>query len=75
MIEMLYHLQLNTALGPLTTFMKVPLDASGSASWVAAAAVLVLGLGSFEWARRRFALLWGSTEEEIEATIKQREGR
>ena len=75
MIEMLYHLQLNTALGPLTTFMKVPLDASGKGSWAGAVVVLVLGLGLFELARRRFALLWGSTEEEVEAIIKKREGR
>lgn len=73
MIEMVYHLQLNQALGPETTFMGVPLNASRMASWVGAAAVLVAGIAVFEPARRRFAKLWGDTQGEIEREIKLRE--
>ena len=75
MIEMLYHLQLNAALGPETSFMKVPLNAAAHASWFGAALVLTVGLGLFELARRRFALRWETTQEEVEAIIKQKEGR
>lgn len=73
MIEMLYHLQLNEALGPKTTFMGVPLNAAGVTSWVGAVVVLLIGLVLFEPARRRFAARWGETQAEIEAEIKRRE--
>ena len=73
MIEMVYHLQLNQALGPKTSFMGVPLDAAGAASWAGAVVVLAAGLALMEPARRRFAALWGETQGEIEAEIKRRE--
>ncbi len=73
MIEMVYHLQLNVALGPQTTFMGVPLNAAGTPSWAAAAAVLLVGIALFEPARRRFARRWGDVQGEIEREIKRRE--
>lgn len=73
MIEMVYHLQLNEALGPETTFMGVPLNAAGTMSWVASALVLAAGIALFEPARRRFARRWGDTQAEIEREIKRRE--
>lgn len=73
MIEMVYHLQLNEALGPTLKFMGATLDARGVDSWFGAVFVLLTGLGLFEVARRRFAHEWGEVQEEIEKEIKRRE--
>ena len=73
MIEMLYHLQLNTALGPEMNFLGARLDAKGPYSWFGAGFVLLTGLGLFELCRRRFAREWGEIQELIEEEIKRRE--
>lgn len=73
MIEMVYHLQLNEALGPTLRFMGATLDARGFDSWFGAGFVLLTGLGLFEVARRRFAHEWGELQGEIEKEIKRRE--
>ncbi len=73
MIEMVYHLQLNEALGPQMKFMGATLDAKGLDSWFGAAFVLLTGLALFEVVRRQFAREWGRIQEEIEAEIKKRE--
>jgi len=73
MIEMLYHLQLNAALGPTLSFMGATLNAQGLDSWLGAAFVALTGAALFELARRHFALEWGEVQEEIEKEIKRRE--
>ncbi len=73
MIEMVYHLQLNEALGPQMKFMGVPLNAKGLDSWFGAAFVLVTGAALFEVTRRHFAVQWGEIQTEIEKEIKRRE--
>jgi branched-chain amino acid transport system permease protein len=73
MIEMLYHLQLNTALGPEMNFLGARLDAKGLNSWFGAGFVLLTGLGLFELCRRQFAREWGEIQESIEKEIKRRE--
>lgn len=73
MIEMLYHLQLNIALGPELTFAGVTLNAKGLDSWFGAAFVLFTGLAMFEVTRREFKRQWDTIQEEIEAEIKRRE--
>lgn len=73
MIEMVYHLQLNEALGPELRFMGTTLNAHGFDSWFGAVFVLVVGVGLFELARRQFTRQWGVTQEEIEREIKRRE--
>ncbi len=73
MIEMIYHLQLNVAMGPQLSFMGLQLNTTGVGSWAAAAAVMLVGLGLFELARRRFALKWGDIQGSIENEIKRRE--
>ena len=73
MIEMVYHLQLNQALGPQMKFLGVPLNAHGVGSWAAAALLLLAGIVLFEILRRRFARLWNRIQEEIEDTVRQRE--
>ena len=73
MIEMVYHLQLNSALGNELRFMGATLDAKGINSWFGAAFVLVTGLGLFELARRQFLRDWGDIQTDIEKEIKRRE--
>jgi branched-chain amino acid transport system permease protein len=73
MIEMLYHLQLNEALGPTMQFLGVTLDAKAADSWVGASFLLLTGATMFELSRRSFAREWGTIQEEIEIEIKRRE--
>ena len=54
MVEMLYHLQLNEALGPVMKFAGVTLDAKGATAWVVAALLFVAGAAAFEIARAGF---------------------
>ena len=72
MIEMVYHLQINQALGPQLKFMGVTLDAQGSASWVGAVLVLAVGMLVFEMLRRRFVQVWSRTQDAIEREIEAR---
>ncbi|MEX8519261.1 MAG: branched-chain amino acid ABC transporter permease [Leptothrix sp. (in: b-proteobacteria)] len=73
MIEMIYHLQLNAALGPQLRFMGATLNAGAADSWVGAGYLLVVGLGLFELTRREFKRQWDTVQEEIEQDIKHRE--
>ena len=72
MIEMVYHLQLNSALGPELMFLGATLDSRGLNSWLGSVFVMLTGLGMFEVCRRWFALQWGLIQESIEKEIKQR---
>jgi branched-chain amino acid transport system permease protein len=73
MVEMVYHLQFNAALGPELPFMGGTLDAKGLNSWFGAGFVLLSGLGLFELCRRQFVFEWGIIQEDIEKEIKRRE--
>ena len=73
MIEMVYHLQLNAALGSELTFLGAKLDSKGLNSWFGAAFVMLTGLGLFEVCRRQFAVEWSQIQEDIEKEIKRRE--
>ncbi|HEY6135406.1 MAG TPA: branched-chain amino acid ABC transporter permease, partial [Rubrivivax sp.] len=73
MIEMVYHLQLNAALGDQMRFMGATLNARSIDSWFGAGLVLVTGLVLFELTRREFVRQWGTIQEEIEKEIKRRD--
>jgi len=73
MVEMVYHLQLNSALGPELPFMGRMLNAHGLNSWFGATFVLLTGLGLFELCRRQFVHDWSEIQEDIEKEIKRRE--
>ena len=66
LIEMVYHLQLGTATGSTLRYMALTLDVASAASWLGALAVTVVGLVAFEAVRRRFAVVWGAIQSEIE---------
>jgi branched-chain amino acid transport system permease protein len=73
MIEMVYHLQLDEAMGPTMRFMGVTLDAKGAGSWAGALALALVGLAALEASRRRFARRWGDAQAQIEAALRARE--
>lgn len=73
MIEMVYHMQLNTTLGSQLTFLGVTLDVKNLNSWFGSAFVMLTGLGLFEVTRRQFLVEWGDIQEYIEKEIKRRE--
>ena len=72
-IEMIYHLQLNTTLGSTLRFLGVPLDIKSVNSWFGASFVMLTGLGLFEVTRRQFLREWGEIQEYIEKETKRRE--
>ncbi|NDY90757.1 branched-chain amino acid ABC transporter permease [Ideonella livida] len=74
MVEMVYHLQLNAALGPMTPFLGAQINALGVDAWVGAGFACLTGAFLFELARRHFLAQWGEVQEEIEREIKRREG-
>ncbi|HEU4460668.1 MAG TPA: branched-chain amino acid ABC transporter permease [Methylibium sp.] len=72
-VEMVYHLQLDAAIGSTLRFLGATLDVKGFDSWFGAVFVALTGLGLFEVARREFRRQWGGVQEEIEHEIKRRE--
>jgi branched-chain amino acid transport system permease protein len=72
-VEMIYHLQLNAALGREVRFLGAMLDTGSVDSWVGAVFVLVTAIGLFEVARRHFVRQWGEIQEFIEKEMKRRE--
>ena len=73
MIEMVYHRQLDMALGDKLSFLGATLEVRGVDTWVGAVFVLVTGVALFELSRRHFSRQWDETQEEIEKEIKRRE--
>ena len=73
MIEMVYHLQMNAAMGPELKFMGTMLNARGLNSWFGSAFVMLTGLGLFEITRRHFARHWGEIQVFIEKETKRQE--
>ncbi|TDP80695.1 amino acid/amide ABC transporter membrane protein 2 (HAAT family) [Aquabacterium commune] len=73
-VEMIYHIKLNEALGPQMSFAGVMLDTRGTDAWVGALLLLATGVGLFEASRRQFVRHWGQVQGDIEAEIQRREG-
>jgi branched-chain amino acid transport system permease protein len=72
-IEMIYHLQLNAAIGPQVQYLGATLDTRSAQSWFGSAFVMLTGIGLFEVARRRFREHWSDIQVDIEKEIKRRE--
>ncbi|WP_101047768.1 branched-chain amino acid ABC transporter permease [Macromonas nakdongensis] len=73
MIEMVYHLQLNSAMGDTVRFLGMELHAQQGTSWFGAAFVALTGLGLFELTRQHFLRHWAEIQTYIEKEIKRRE--
>lgn len=74
MIEMVYHLQLNAALGDSLRFAGTVLEVRQPSTWLGAGGLLLTGLCLFELVRRQFVRDWGQAQEEIEEIIRWGEG-
>ncbi len=72
-IEMIYHLQLSTAMGDTVQFLGVTLHALEPSNWVGAALVALTGMGLFEITRRAFMKQWSDIQTDIEKEITRRE--
>ncbi len=66
LVEMVYHRQLNAAMGSVVNFMGVALDTTSAQSWLGLLAVLVLGGWAFSLAQRHFGAQWDAAQEAIE---------
>jgi branched-chain amino acid transport system permease protein len=73
MIEMVYHLQLNAAMGSTLKFIGITFDAHSLDHWFGSVFVMLTGLGLFELCRRQYVQEWGVIQEDIEKEIKRRE--
>jgi branched-chain amino acid transport system permease protein len=73
MVEMVYHLQLNPALGPQMRYLGVPISARSPDAWFGCVLILVVGVVLFDLSRRHFKRQWDVIQEEIEKEIKRRE--
>ena len=68
-VEMVYHIKLNEALGPVMRFAGMDLDTRSSTTWGLTLLMLAVGVGLFELVRRRFSRLWNQIQEDIEAQL------
>lgn len=73
LIEMLYHQQLNAALGPELRFLGMTLNTTSVNCWFASFLVLVTGGALFERVRRQFSHDWRLIQEEIEQETQRRD--
>ena len=72
-VEMVYHLQLNDAMGPEVRFAGFTLNTEASHSWFGCVLLVGTGFGLFELARRQYLHDWGESQEFIEKEVKRRE--
>ena len=73
MVEMVYHIKLNVALGPVMTYLGASINTRSTDAWVGAVLVTLTGVAMFEMARRQFQHQWGAVQADIEAEIRRRE--
>ena len=72
MVEMVYHIKLNEALGPQMSFLGAEINTRGMDAWLGASLLVIVGAGLFELSRRTFVQQWGQIQEEIEAENRRR---
>jgi branched-chain amino acid transport system permease protein len=65
-IEMTYHLTLESANGTVRKIFGFSLDTAGATAWLIALSLLIGGALVFEPMRRNFVKTWGRVQEEIE---------
>jgi len=73
MVEMIYHLQLDAAMGDSVKYLGMELHSKTAGSWFGAAFVTLTGLAIFELTRRQFSVQWAAIQTDIEKEIKRRE--
>ena len=66
LVEMVYHRQLDAALGSQFQFLGWALDTASAWSWWSAAALMITGAGLFEPLRRLFVQRWDVIQRAIQ---------
>ena len=74
LIEMVYHRQLNAAMGAQLRFLGSMIDTASPLHWCTLGAALLLAAAFFEWARKRFAVQWDAAQQSIEQARLQHAG-
>ena len=74
LVEMLYHLQLNSDLSSELAFMGTTLNVHSMQSWLGAGLIFLTGLALFELVRRQYMRQWNQIQEDIERDIQRGEG-
>ena len=64
-IEMVYHLQLHTAMDTTLVFLGLSLDTSMAMHWWMVSLASLLGLALFEWQRQRFLQTWSLVQKDV----------
>lgn len=71
MIEMLYHLTLNAANGPVMKLFGAHVNTEGVAVWSIAVGIVVVGIVAFRAVQGGFQQVWGEANSEIEDSIRK----
>lgn len=72
-IEMIYHLQLDAAMGDVVKYLGAEMNVRSASSWFGVVFVTLTCLGVFELTRRHFMAQWSGIQADIEKEIKRRE--
>lgn len=75
LVEMVYHLQLNAAVGSELSFVGLNLNVSCADHWFGAVFLLATGLGLFELTRSQFKQQWAHVQAEMGNGIPQGRGQ
>ncbi len=70
LIEMMYHVTLESANGSTTKLMGYVLDTADSAPWIIAGVLFLGGLIAVYFTRKPFFAVWGDVNAEIEHAMK-----
>ena len=73
LVEMIYHLQLESGNGSQLHFAGWMLNTDSATTWGISVALLAIGLLAFEMVRRRFALIWGEIQTDLAAAQQTKE--
>ena len=72
-IEMLYHLTLDAANGPVMRLFGASVDTTAAPAWIIALALVVAGIIGFRIVQPGFRQVWGDANGEIEEAIRRAE--
>jgi len=67
LVEMIYHIQLDSALGPEMPFMGTVLNVDQAATWVGSVLIFLIGIALLALGKRFFVKRWNLIQEQIQA--------
>jgi branched-chain amino acid transport system permease protein len=73
-IEMLYHVMLDSGYGTLMTLFGNEVDTSASMPWLLSLATLVTGGIALHKSRKPLGQIWDQVDADIEASIREKKG-